>query len=394
MTSPAPTSRRETRPLLGWALLVLFLPLWGVILVLMGEFTEDAWIFVSIMLTGVVGVFLVARRSRHPVSWLLVGTALAGTLAAFSAAMEPSAQSAELTAVELVAIYVGAPAWFAFIFLAVGAIPLLFPTGTPPSPRWRWVWWAGVPLYVLYVALWVIQEQFCGLETKLCFANPIGVTGATNPEQGPVPYLLFVCVLGAVASMVVRFRRSGGVERQQLKALLYTVSVFALSVVLVDLVGAGLLGLEEPAWFDLIWGILWLAIPISIAVAILRYRLYEIDRIVSRTVTFAVVAAVLAGVFAGGVVLFHRVLPFQNDLAVAVSTLAVAGLFNPLRRRVQGSVEHRFNRSRYDAERVIGDLAGRLRHSVAVDDLAADLEQVLAQTLQPVSASVWIKADS
>lgn len=378
----------------GWVLLGLFLPSWVFILVVMGEFDENTWIFVSVMLTGVVGTFLVAKLPRHPVSWLLTGTALAGTLSAFSSAMEPTAETTELTGLELAAMYLGAPAWFAFIFLTVAAIPLLFPTGASPSPRWRWVMWLGIPLYLLFAMLWVIQERFCSGELDLCFSNPIGMAGVTNPEQGPVLYLLFGCALGAVASMVVRFRRSQDVERQQLKALLYTVSVFASAIVLVDIVGTELLGLKEPAWFGPVWGLLWVAIPVSIALAITRYRLYEIDRIVSRTVTYALVAAVSAAVFAGGVVLFHRVLPFQNDLAVAASTLAVAGLFNPLRRRVRGLVERRFNRSRYDAERVVGDLAGRLRESAAVDELATELQRVLNQTLQPRTVSVWIKGRS
>lgn len=391
-------SSMGTRPVLGWALAGLVVASGiGVHLLLDGG-AEDFAIQTAILLTGLVGAFLVGKRPRHPVSWLLVSAAAAGLIAglgswAFESLGVESAD--DLSPLTWLAFYVSAPGWFAFIFIMLGAIPLLFPTGRPPSPRWNWVLWAGIPIYLLYVTLWVLQEQFCDAQTGFCIGpNPIGVAGVTNPEEHPVLYLLLACALGALVSMVVRFRRSGGVERQQIKALLFTVTFFFLAIIAVDLIATGVLDLEEPEWFFLVWSTLWVSVPLSIALAILRYRLYEIDRIVSRTVAYALVVALLAVVFAGGILGVQTVLPASDSLAVAGSTLAVAALFNPLRKRVRALVDHKFNRSAYDAEQVVESFSARLQDSVDLDSVSAEMTGVVSTVFQPAGLALWLRDSS
>jgi peptidoglycan/LPS O-acetylase OafA/YrhL len=190
----------------------------------------------------------------------------------------------------------------------------------------------------------------------------------------------FVLLLGAV-SLIPRYCRAGPVERQQLKWFTYAAIVSAVIIFVVSQFTANPLPAFE---------IFFLLIPVAVGVAILKYRLYDIDRIISRTLAYAIVTALLAGVYAGPVLLSTQVLGLRTPVAVAVATLAAAALFNPLRRRVQRVVDRRFNRARYDAELTVAAFAARLKDSVDLDAVRDDLAGVVTRALEPAHVSVWI----
>ena len=195
---------------------------------------------------------------------------------------------------------------------------------------------------------------------------------------------MVVLALSAVISLIFRLRHSSGIERLQFRWLLLGSSLFVLISALGQI-------LPEDSAGELLWLLGGSAIPISIGVAVVRYRLYEIDRLVSRTVSYAIVIALLAAVFAGLVTLVGSFLDTASDLAVAASTLAVAALFNPLRRRVQRGVDHRFNRSRYDSERVMSGFTSSLRDEVDPDEVLGGWLSVVINTMQPASVGAWVR---
>lgn len=266
-------------------------------------------------------------------------------------------------------------------------LPLLFPDGRLPSRRWIPV--AAVP------ALATTSTVVLGALTdtlhvgRYRIENPIGIEGLAHVERlpffGPLSLLLLVGILAAALSIVVRFRRSRRTERQQLKWLLYAVSLFPLLAIF-DYAGA-------PDWVgNLTIGVVLVALPSSIGIAVLRYRLYDIDLVINRTLVYLSLTVVLGLVYAGGVLLLSRLLPVEgNDLAVATSTLAVAALFSPLRLRVQELVDRRFYRSRYDARMTVEAFGSRLREEVDLDGLLARLVTVTGEALLPASASAWLR---
>jgi cytochrome bd-type quinol oxidase subunit 1 len=197
----------------------------------------------------------------------------------------------------------------------------------------------------------------------------------------------FVSVLPATLSVVARYRRAESVERQQIKWLLAATTLLALAFI----VGALSSESNQAPWWVVACGMA--AIPISILFAVLRYRLYDIDRILSRTVSYVIVIGLLAGVYLFGLTAMTNFLPSDSSLSVAASTLAVAALFNPLRRRVQAWVERRFNRSRYDAQQVMERFSGSLRQDLDQDTVVTGWVGVVSETMQPVSAAVWIRND-
>jgi hypothetical protein len=199
--------------------------------------------------------------------------------------------------------------------------------------------------------------------------------------------VLAVCWLASLAAQALSYRRSSGERRQQLKWLL-TGSAIGGVCFAVSLTSGGSSGFLHILSIIAIVG--GLALPLSIGVAILKYRLFDIDRIISRTLAYAIVTGLLVGVYAGVVLLATRVLPFSSSVAVAASTLAAAALFNPLRRWVQRAVDRRFNRARYDADRTVAAFAARLAGAVDLDTVQADLAGVVHQALEPAHVSVWI----
>jgi hypothetical protein len=340
-----------------------------------------------------VGLVLAWRRPTNPLGWIL----LAGS---FFAALSEDASYYTVADFGLrhgnlpfggVALLVQ-PGWAPAI-AAFGLLVLLFPDGRPPSTRWRWL----VLGYVAVAALWMtgtvvitaraLAEHHTQVDSGgnlLLLSGHDPAAGWWNVLQAVFFPLLAACWLASVAGQTLSFRRSSGERRQQLKWLLAgtvaSMTCLALSAAL-----RGTSWLSGP-----IGAIGFLAIPVSIGVAVLRYRLFDIDRIVSRTLAYAIVTGLLVGVYAGLVLLTTEVFGFRTPVAVAASTLAAAALFSPVRRRVQRLVDRRFNRARYDAETTVAAFADRLKDSVNLDSVRADLAGTVHQALEPAHLSVWI----
>ena len=332
-----------------------------------------------------VGAFLGGRRPGNAVGWLLLGWGMVMAFSALTGAYvdkglvhDPGSLPGPDWAAWAEAV-VWHPAFSLLVFLL-----LLFPSGRLPSPRWR-------PFAIFTVAVYATLSLSAALAPG---AIELYYPEATSPVSLPVAGLAdtvfgwllpgqLLVLATALVSLVGRLRRATGEERQQVKWFVYTVATVVLVFVTTTLApGAGYL-------FPL-FGL----IPVSVAVAVFKYRLYEIDRLINRTLVYGLLTALLIGVYAGLVFLLGRLLdPATGDsaLAVAASTLAVAALFQPARRRLQQVVDRRFNRRRYDAARTVERFSGRLREHVDLDTLSAELLGVVDRTVQPASASLWLR---
>ena len=339
---------------------------------------------------GLVGALLTRRRPGHPVGWIF---AAAGMLAAVDFASFEYALAAVVGHRDLPAgDYVGwlqLWIWVPFVALITVYLPLLFPDGRLPGPRWRPVSWAAAGCGVIAASGLAITP---GVVVNLrALRNPFGVHPAAVPDTAIAVGLagLIGCVVVAVWSLLVRARRGTSVERQQIKWLAY-----AGCLVAATLVPSTILSLSTGTAARIAEGALMIAIvtvPVAVAVAVLKYRLYEIDRIISRTLAYVVVTGLMAGVYAGLVLLATRVLGVTTPPAVAAATLAAAAFFNPLRHRVQRVVDRRFNRARYDADKTVAAFASRLQDAVDLDAVQADLVGVVQHALEPARISVWIR---
>jgi hypothetical protein len=266
---------------------------------------------------------------------------------------------------------------------------LLTPTGRLPSPRWRW--WArlAAAAAVLYLLGSMVDSQpLSSLYPTI--KNPLAVPALAGPVEAVLAVaFLLICaaVLVAAGSLVVRFRRAHGIERQQLRWI-------ALAAGLAPLALLGIAaGLAIGSWVIVGWAVsLYLALPVlATGAAILRYRLYDIDRIISRTLAYGLLTVLLGGAYAGVVLGLGQLLGRDSSLVVAAATLAVAALFQPARRRIQAVVDRRFNRRRYDAANMVEAFSARLRDEVDLDALSTELLVVVDQTMQPTTASLWLR---
>jgi hypothetical protein len=328
-----------------------------------------------------------ARRPRHPVGWLLLAMGILSVLMFAGTTIHHVATDQWWRSF---GAWLDAGLWHPS-FPVLGLLFLLFPTGLPPSPRWRWLLWGLTGAWVLGVA----TSPFTTGGLLLEFypdADPV----IAGPWSGPLAAihdttqaLVFALLFASVASMVVRARRSRGLERQQLKW--FAASAVAIAVVFplsILIVGNGSIGAP-----------LFVLLPISCAVAVLRYRLYDLGRLVGRTVTYTLVTAALVVVYAVGVVTLGEALRLVDtgaggDLAVAMSTLLVAALFRPLRSRAQRLVDRRFNRSRYDAQRTLDGFARRLRDEVDLAVLTEEVNGVVTTTVDPRHVGLWLAPSS
>jgi hypothetical protein len=342
---------------------------------------------------AVVGALIAARRPGNRIGWLL----LVGALSIGSAQL---AWAYVLSALHHGGRFIYLVGWIGNLlpWPALGALILLlllFPTGQLLSRRWRPVAWAAV---VWCAAVMVSMALYPQLIANPQLQNPIGLAGRAGDLMrsvqdsalvGSIPVLL---VLLAALSLILRFRRSRGAERQQLKWLAYVVGLAAANVVLPLYRIADWLG---PVTGMLNW-LLLMGIAGSIGLAILRYRLYDIDRIISRTLVYGLLTALLAGVYVGAVLVLGQV--FGGGVgrdppswAVAGATLTVAALFRPARRRIQQAVDRRFNRRKYDAAETIDAFGARLRDQVDLDTVSTELLAVVDQTMQPTRVVLWLR---
>jgi hypothetical protein len=348
---------------------------------------------VAAVSAATVGALVASRRPGHRVGWLLITLGLAIAVAAFSNSYSRYGLVARPGAVPGAIWLAGAAAGGIVLYLsATGFILLLSPTGTLPSPRWRW--WARVTaagLVMAFLSSMLVRRPLYPEYPDI--VNPIGLDALDHGLGAavfPVGALLVLAglVVGAV-SLLLRFRRARGLERLQLRWLALGAALAALTfaIAMTDLVVE-----ETDGWiFRAALGISVTVLPLATGAAILRYRLYDIDRIVSRTLAYALLTVLLGLGYAAVVLGLGRLLGQDSSLVVAAATLAVAALFQPARRRVQGAVDRRFNRRRHDAARIIEGFGARLRDQVDLDTLTADLLAVVDQTMQPTQTSLWLR---
>jgi hypothetical protein len=338
--------------------------------------------------TAAVGALVASRRPRHPVGWLLLGVGLALAVTLLVQAYVDYGLLARPGALPGARYLAGFAYSTALIWVScAGFVLLLTPTGSLPSSRWRW--WARLAAAapVVMVLGSVVQPDPLAPDYH---GNPLAVPALARVLVVPAVagvVVVPVSLLVGAGSLVVRFRRARGVERQQLRWLALAAAL-AAGLLLVALAGF-LLANDNVAFASLSLGVALL--PLATGAAILRYRLYDLDRIISRTLAYALLTVLLGGGYAAVVLGLGQLLGRDSSLVVAGATLAVAAAFQPARRRVQELVDRRFNRSRYDAARTITAFAARLRQQVDLDTLTAELLAVVDQTMQPASASLWLR---
>jgi hypothetical protein len=346
---------------------------------------------------AVLGLILTLRRPGNPVGWLLAGSGLLWSLNMPLEAWVTNLVDTGRPLPLLAQVNAAAtePLWAPAIALGVTLPLLLLPDGRLRSPRWRWAVAASVAGGVLTMVAVVEPGQLVSTPID----NPLALDGPAGAVAGALASLGSLLHVGSLAAalvcLVLRFRASREVERQQLR----WVAAGAAATVVGLLAVVGLLVLQDS--FGILPGAWLVAIalalpclPLAIAVAVLRYRLWDLDRLVSRTVTYVLVTALLLVPYLVLVPAATRLLEGSGSLAVAAATLAVAAAFSPLRRRVQELVDRRFNRRRYDAARTVDAFAARLRDQVDLDALHGELLAVVAQTMQPTRASLWLRQTS
>ncbi len=346
----------------------------------------------------ILGGLVASRRPENLYGWLWLGLGLsasllqlAGSYAAYALVVEPGSLPAPRAVGQVLGM-----AWGTGIIL-LPFLLLLFPTGRLPSQRWRPVAWT----VLVAGAVLLISGPFTPGNSGIGpFENPLGARGVVGEAivyiSAAAVFAIFVAVVLSALSLVFRYRRAGGIERQQIKWFAYAAVLFGGSLVF-----GGFLGQDLPGiWDALFETVTFIPLYVAVGVAILRYRLYEIDTLINRTLVYGSLTVMLAAVYFGGVVAtqaIFRVFTGQEEqpqLAVVVSTLVIAALFNPLRRRIQGFIDRRFYRSKYDARKTLEAFSAKLRDETDLDALSNELVGVVRETMQPAHVTMWLRPDT
>jgi hypothetical protein len=342
-----------------------------------------------------VGAFVLLRRPRNVIGGLML---LAGTLMSLAFATDMYVRLDASTAEPLpgadAAAWFSDTAWISITMLVIPRLLLLFPDGHLPSRRWTIIGGlqAVLAVAIVLVAFTPGPLPDYGYDNPFGFEALAGVGALLEVNRTIVFVLMFVILVASCLSLVARFRYATGVERRQLKWIAWIVLVVALT----ETVGIAL----QPLWPDAglaasgVAIVALIALPVAIGIAVLRYRLYEIDRIISRTIGWALVSGVLLAIFGGlvlGLSALLQTVTGGSTLAIAASTLAVAALFNPIRYRIQAVVDHRFNRARYDAGVVASHFANQVREEVDVGAVMEAFDDAVRRTVHPASSVVWIR---
>jgi hypothetical protein len=397
---------RRTAAWLAWLMCLLALALTTLSLLLLalnlsypGVHIFDYWLESTVAAAGfsTVGSVIISRRPNNIIGWLLNAAGFLLGLNHFSceyAIYTSLAQPGSLPGGE-------AAAWLAYwIFVPPSALLvfmfLLFPTGRLASSRWRW--FAGFS--VIAASIGVVSMAFSSGVTYLGpVPNPLGIENLRGIDRIVEPFL-FTLLLLAASSMFVRLRRATGVERQQIKWFAYAAAVAVSGQIL----GHSLFVVTDASWVrwaGVIPGMVGvLGMPVAMGIAILRFRLYEIDLVINRTLVYGSLTVMLAAVYLGGVAATEAIFRAltgheqQPQLAIVVSTLVIAALFNPLRRRIQGFIDRRFYRRKYDAAKTLAAFSTKLRNETDLDALSDDLVSVVRDTMQPAHVSLWLRSES
>jgi hypothetical protein len=358
-------------------------------------------IFLPFLAFPLVGALIASRRPRNPIGWICLTAGLFWMLIVLGDSLPPGASPYPVTTDALLQWVWVPPVGLLGIYMI-----LLFPDGRLPSRRWRpLAWLSGVSMILASVVLTIVPGDLPG---RPGVRNPFGLEGHPVVAQvlPSVIALLPLCIVASAVSLVWRYRRSGGEVRQQIKWVAFAASFVGLSYGATLLAGLFLapeaLATEQvPPWMALMQTavlVSYAGIPIAVGVAILRYRLYDIDLLINRALVYTVLTATLVLVYVGGVVGTQYVLRVlsgqESQLAVVASTLAIAALFGPLRRRVQGFVDRRFYREKYDARKALGDFSARLRDETDLDSLGDAVVAAVRQTVQPEHASLWLRSSA
>ena len=347
--------------------------------------------------TVAVGMLVAVRRPGNPLGWLLLGCGVLFSLQAGSVAYSVLDYRLHHGTLSLGRLAIALePAWAGGLVLIAGAL-WLYPDGQLPRGRWRPVggilFAAGLLFAAVMFIPWILAAAAPVIRvdangTPLAMSHPSGSGLVWVVVENIGFFALLISWVVWLAAQVPRYRRSSGERRQQLKWLYSGAAVFIVCL------GFGLFQSNNTtggaAFLGAVLAAGVAALPIALGIGILKFRLYDIDRIISRTLAYAIVTGLLVGVYAGLVLLATEVFKFHSTVAVAAATLAAAALFSPIRRRVQLRVDRRFNRARYDADQMVAVFAARLKDTVDLDSVRDDLASVVHQALEPAHVSVWI----
>jgi hypothetical protein len=393
--------------ILAWSLFGLFvaLILTNFLVIVLGPSAEGDLFFVAVGGYAFVGALVASRQPGNAVGWMLLVIGIALTLGTLADAnlLSRTAPARGLSG------WLSEWVWYVWLALAGIFLPQLFPDGRPLSPRWRPVLVLGVVSLVLSIVGAAFEPGRMEVDSPVPVENPFGIGGPIGDAMPVVSragdVLAAAAFVLAAASLVLRFRRSRGIERQQLKWFAYVGMLAATGLALA--MSQVLFGTEpgddvEDGWLEVVGAVGWslalgaivLGIPIATGMAILRHRLYDIDVVINRTLVYGALTATLAVAYLASVLLLQLALsPLTEDsgLAIAGSTLAVAALFRPARARIQELVDRRFYRRKYDAAHTIERFGARLRDEVELDSLSAELRGVAAETMQPAHVSLWLR---
>jgi hypothetical protein len=358
----------------------------------------DAALLLVFLTFPTVGALIAASRPQNAIGWIFLGAGIGAAMedaalgyATYTLVSEPGSLPGGAAAA-LVADVV----WVPTLTLSTTLLFLLFPGGRLPSRRWKPVVYLAVAITVGYAAgtLFIPAPLYFFPDV----ANPLGINGAEvvlkpvlDATSGPA---ILCSVALAVVALVLRFRRSQGDERAQMKWLAYTGALLVLFTPAAVILGSRDVQVAGVFVSDVLFTLIVGLIPVAVGVAILRHRLYDIDVVINRTLVYGALTATLIAAYLAGVLLLQLALSpltTQSDLAVAGSTLAVAALFRPLRTRIQALVDRRFYRRRYDAQRTLAGFGTRLRDEVELENVSADLRAVVAETVQPAHVSLWLR---
>jgi hypothetical protein len=355
------------------------------------------WLETSMVAVGysTVGAIVAGRLPESPIGWLFCAIGLIFGVSHFSA---------EYAAYDLLAPSRSLPAGQAFAWLTswvwvfglglIVFLDLLFPNGRLPSPRWRW--FARFTAIALLPAA-ILGALSPGLILSSTLQNPIGIEGLPNVSRAIEAFMYLLVMFGA-SSMLARLRHAGRIERQQIKWFAYATAVAISGVILKNTVYP-VVNVTWVWWIGLVLTTVGVvSSPVAMGIAIFRYRLYQIDLIINRTLVYGSLTAVLAGVYLGGVVLlqyaFRALIGEESQLAVVASTLIIAALFIPLRRRIQGFIDRRFYRRKYDARKTLESFSAKLRNQTDLEALSEDLVGVVGETMQPAHVSLWLRSEA
>ncbi len=346
---------------------------------------------------SIMGALIVIRQDGNKVGWLMMVVAIAfADPFRFLLSFFPT-PPINLTVGLWLLLWVQNWFWL-LVIVAIFQIVLYFPDGSLPSARWKWI--NRVALGTLFLAALapVLKEQIGPITNVWVVDNPTGFLPTSVVNAGSLSWAIGLLILGggSLASIFFRFRRGSYVEREQIKWLLFAGVVFILAV--------GIFFFTSPydatynpgviAWQEILLGISAMALPLAIANAILRYRLYDIDIIIRRTLVYSVVTLALIAVYFGSVVLlqqlFAGITEQRSPLAIVISTLFIAALFNPLRRRVQESIDRRFFRRKYDAAQILAQFTQTARDEVDLEKLVQVMQMTVKETMQPETVSIWL----